>query len=152
MTISMRTYLTTFLFVAATAAHIAFAQCADVPPGDASAYGHQHKVYNFNGEPPSAQEDTLFIWKSTSGDQCFSLDTLGPNGHECGAAGKLEVVASGRLRFNEGECSIDITPGNNSIQLTVGEMWRRWGAGGSCPKKYSCGMFGAIESGKYVPR
>ena len=136
--------------LASFASRNAQADCGD-RPADASAYGHKHKVYNFNGEPPEWSQDTLFVWTSAQGEQCFSLETSGINGHECGAKGKLEAAGPRRLRFNADVCSIEIKSVGRSLALSAGKGWARSGAGGNCPKRFGCGMYGSVESGTFSP-
>ena len=50
-------------------------------------YWHEHEVHNLNGNEPFAATDKLDIWKAADGTECFSLLTIGPNGHECDVSG-----------------------------------------------------------------
>lgn len=151
LAVGMRTSLliiSVAVFFAASGLH---AECEDAPK-EAKTYVHKHKVYHFNGEDPSWEEDVLQIWTSASETRCFSVDTWGPNWHECGAHGVLEPISSNQYRFSAEECSIRLTENRRGIRLMAGKEWRRLGAGGSCPQRYSCGMYGSIESGNFLPR
>lgn len=126
------------------------ADCLSQPPSGEPQYVRKHKVYNFNGEPPSWLEDTLVLWKSNAGETCFALDTWGSNGHECGAQGVLDQISERNYRFNAGTCSINLALKGPSIDLVVAGTWRRSGAGGTCPPRFQCGMFGSVESGRFT--
>jgi hypothetical protein len=127
-------------------------ECSVQAPSDAATFVRKHEVHNFNGDAPGVLEDELRMWRSEAGETCFALRTLGPNGHECGAEGVLEVVAKERYRFGADVCSIDLSVQRGFIELVVAGTWRRTGEGGVCPKRFECGMFGSIGSGRFLPR
>jgi hypothetical protein len=126
-------------------------QCG-APPNDALGFVRKHKVPNFNGEPPELVEDTLLLWTMKDHGECFSLDTLASNSHECGTEGDLRTTDKNTYRFEAQECSITLQREGSSIKLIVGPMWRRSGTGGTCPARYKCGMYGSVESGTFVPQ
>ena len=130
----------------------AFGECAIEAPSDATVLVRRHEVHNFNGDPPYWLEDELRMWRTEGGEMCFTLTTFGPNGHGCGAEGLLETVAKQRYRFGADVCSIDFSVHQGFIDLQVTDSWKRTGEGGVCPKRFECGMFGAIHSGRFFPR
>lgn len=133
------------------AVNVAHGDCGTAPD-DAAIYSRQHTVHNFNGEPDQPMSDTLAIWTPPSGEACFSLITWGPNGHECSVRGSLKPADSGKLIYDEKQgCAITFQHSGSSIILTAAKAWERWGAGGTCPQEFHCGMYGSIESGQYSP-
>jgi hypothetical protein len=119
-------------------------------PQGVARYSRSHTVYHFNGEPPESTDDVLDIWDEGAGGACFELTTSGPNGHECGAAGRLTRDRQGVLSYGQGQCLLTIQRKPDSLALKASRAWRRWGAGGVCPQIYGCGMYGSIESGTFA--
>jgi hypothetical protein len=130
----------------------ALGECAAEAPSDATTLVRRHEVRNFNGDAPVWLEDELEMWLTGAGEMCFTLRTVGPNAHECGAEGSLETVAKGHYRFGADVCVIDFSVQRGFIELRVADTWRRTGEGGICPKRFERGMFGAIHSGRFLPR
>jgi hypothetical protein len=128
----------------------AYGECTLDAPAGALTFVHRHMVHNFNADPPDWMEDELKLWHSEAGDFCFVLSTLGPNGHQCGADGALEALGKERFRFSADVCSIEFSIQRSFIDLLVTDDWRRRGAGGVCPQRFECGMFGAVQSGRFL--
>lgn len=112
-------------------------------------YARSHEAGNFNGQEPDSETDTLDVWAESPGGACFDLETLGPNGHECEAMGKLTRDQSGQLIFGSGQCRLRFKHRLKGFKLVVSPAWRRFGGGGICPKLYGCGEYGSIESGTF---
>ncbi len=72
----MRTFASIIVGIAVLAVQGAFAQCGN-PPSDALAYVSQHKVPNFNGEPPSWMEDTLLFVEDSGWRAVFQPGYVG---------------------------------------------------------------------------
>jgi hypothetical protein len=124
-------------------------QCTDEAPSDATTFVRKHEVHNFNAESPKWVEDELKLWSASTGEVCFTLRAMGANGHECGAEGSLDTVAKEHYRFSADVCSIDLRIQRGAIDLLVADTWRRLGEGGICPTRFQCGMYGAIDSGRF---
>jgi len=147
----MRTLrLLTSLLIGLCLAGVAAAECGD-PPEDAREYVREHTVDHFNGNPPSQEKDTLALWESSSGDRRFSLCSVGPNYHTCFVEGGLKEVSPRKLLFELGGCTLMIERKGSSLVLTASPGWERAGAGGVCPRQISCGAFGSVESGEFIP-
>ena len=123
------------------------ADCGDVPEG-AETFVRDHKVYHFNGDPPSRVQDELALWKTKIGSTCFLLRTIGPNYHQCEVSSVVSAVRGNELEFKKGSCTLTFQKGARDVKLIASPGWERIGRGGVCPKN-SCGMYGEIESGTF---
>jgi hypothetical protein len=126
----------------------AFAGCADVPPATAQSFIRSHKVFHFNGEPPSRAQDELAVWETTAGTSCFLLNTLGPNYHECKALKEASTIRKNETVFKDGSCTLTFQKKGRIVKLIASHGWERMGRGGTCSQNY-CGMYGEIESGTF---
>jgi len=128
----------------------AVAECTDAGESG-QKYSRRHTVHNFSGEPPEEMTDTLVVWKTPNGQACFSLETWGPNGHQCQVEGALKSLSSNNFVFEAKKgCTLTVQRDGESYVLTASKGWERTGAGGVCPPDF-CGMYGSIESGKFLP-
>jgi hypothetical protein len=126
----------------------AFAGCADVPPASAQNFIRSHKVFHFNGEPPSRVQDELAVWETTAGTSCFLLNTLGPNYHECNVLKEASTIRANETEFKEDNCTLTFQKKGHIVKLIASHGWERMGRGGTCSQNY-CGMYGEIESGTF---
>ena len=127
------------------------ASCTDLPEGLENSIRY-HKVYHFNGDPPSREQDELSLWKTKSGTTCFLLNTIGANYHRCEISDTASVIGPNTLEFRKGTCKLTFhraAPG--TVKLVASRGWERFGRGGTCPKGH-CGMYGEVESGTFRER
>jgi hypothetical protein len=122
----------------------ALALCEEQSPQ--GIYRREHEVHNFNGNEPFTATDKLDIWKATDGTQCFSLLTIGPNGHECDVSGPLKAADNHTLEFEDRACKLTFILLENAVVLKVSPGWERLGV---CPRQFRCGMHGVVEPGIY---
>jgi hypothetical protein len=142
--------LLTSLLIGLCLVGVAAAECGPAPE-NAREFVHEHTVDHFNGDPPSRETDTLALWESSVGERRFSLCAVGPNYHTCFVEGSLHMLPSGELLFVSGNCKLMLKQAGKRLVLTPSPGWQRVGEGGVCPKQFSCGMYGSVESGEFAP-
>lgn len=125
---------------------IAIAACDSDAPNAHDRFSRQHKVHNFNGDEPFTATDELKMWQTPDGTRCFSLLTVGTNGHECSATGELRKAGRKGFRYEDKACTLTFVSERNRVTLNVSPGWSR---GGSCPRQMACGMFGSVEPGTF---
>jgi hypothetical protein len=87
--------------------------------------------------------DELALWNTTPKATCFSLATLGPNAHDCGAWGVAERAALDVYIFTREGCTLRLR------QLRGGQVRID---SRDCPRGYGgCATSGRIDSATYRP-